>query len=172
MPVCSSVLHVGPLIICLSWQNLILQLNYFNSMSWCYKLLWRQNSIAVFAGSPLRCYTCLFPTISPLDCLKFATPCGPSQKCLTSVAKGHKGDALMFLIVMILTSQKLGKKMWDRLGRNPNTNLTSPLLLLDTNGHQKGTWEMGGTSNAWGNLSCGPTRKIGSNLLAHEMERW
>ncbi|XP_060094210.1 CD59 glycoprotein-like [Heteronotia binoei] len=43
------------------------------------------------SGVALRCYTCLFPTISPLDCLKFPTPCGPSQQCLTSVARGHRG---------------------------------------------------------------------------------
>ncbi|XP_060127137.1 protein Bouncer-like [Zootoca vivipara] len=43
------------------------------------------------SGSALRCYTCLFPTISPLDCLKFPTPCGPSQRCLTSVIRGHRG---------------------------------------------------------------------------------
>ncbi|XP_028575700.2 lymphocyte antigen 6 complex locus protein G6c [Podarcis muralis] len=43
------------------------------------------------SGSALRCYTCLFPTISPLDCLKFPTPCGPSQRCLTSIIRGHRG---------------------------------------------------------------------------------
>uniref|UniRef100_A0A803T9X8 UPAR/Ly6 domain-containing protein n=1 Tax=Anolis carolinensis TaxID=28377 RepID=A0A803T9X8_ANOCA len=42
-------------------------------------------------GSPLKCYTCLFPTISPLDCFKFITPCGPSQRCLQSVTTGHRG---------------------------------------------------------------------------------
>ncbi|TFJ96211.1 BolA family transcriptional regulator [Platysternon megacephalum] len=43
------------------------------------------------AGEALRCYTCLFPTLAPLDCLKFVTPCAPTQRCLTSVARGRRG---------------------------------------------------------------------------------
>uniref|UniRef100_A0A8D0GYU4 UPAR/Ly6 domain-containing protein n=1 Tax=Sphenodon punctatus TaxID=8508 RepID=A0A8D0GYU4_SPHPU len=49
------------------------------------------------SGDPLRCYTCLFPTISPLDCLSFVTPCGPGQSCMTSIMTGHRG-ALQLVI--------------------------------------------------------------------------
>ncbi|KAF7236195.1 Lymphocyte antigen 6G6e, partial [Varanus komodoensis] len=45
----------------------------------------------LLSGSLLRCYTCPLPTISPLDCLKFPLPCGPAQKCLTSVMRGRRG---------------------------------------------------------------------------------
>ncbi|XP_077187375.1 uncharacterized protein LOC143834424 [Paroedura picta] len=48
-------------------------------------------SVLISSAAALQCYTCLFPTISPLDCLKFSTPCGPSQRCLTSVARGRRG---------------------------------------------------------------------------------
>ncbi|XP_061109384.1 protein Bouncer-like [Conger conger] len=42
---------------------------------------------------PLRCYTCLFPAITPLDCLKFPLECPPEQRCLASTAIGTRGDA-------------------------------------------------------------------------------
>ncbi|KAJ8366299.1 hypothetical protein AAFF_G00362930 [Aldrovandia affinis] len=42
---------------------------------------------------PLTCYTCLFPAISPLDCLKFPQRCPPEQRCLASVAVGTRGDS-------------------------------------------------------------------------------
>ncbi|KAM6910427.1 tektin-like protein 1 [Xenentodon cancila] len=41
---------------------------------------------------PLFCYTCVFPTISPLDCIKFPIKCPPGQLCLSSRAVGQKGD--------------------------------------------------------------------------------
>uniref|UniRef100_A0A8C5G3M2 Ly6 domain containing, pigment cell n=1 Tax=Gouania willdenowi TaxID=441366 RepID=A0A8C5G3M2_GOUWI len=42
--------------------------------------------------SPLFCYTCVFPTISPLDCIKFPLKCPSGQLCLSSRAVGEKGD--------------------------------------------------------------------------------
>ncbi|XP_035284996.1 protein Bouncer [Anguilla anguilla] len=41
----------------------------------------------------LTCYTCLFPAISPLDCLKFPQQCPPDQRCLSSTAIGTRGDS-------------------------------------------------------------------------------
>ncbi|XP_037310434.1 sperm acrosome membrane-associated protein 4-like [Pungitius pungitius] len=40
----------------------------------------------------LFCYTCVFPTISPLDCIRFPLTCPPGQVCLSSRAVGEKGD--------------------------------------------------------------------------------
>ncbi|XP_008289762.1 prostate stem cell antigen-like [Stegastes partitus] len=39
----------------------------------------------------LKCYTCVFPAISPLDCLKFPLECPAGQRCLSSVATGRRG---------------------------------------------------------------------------------
>ncbi|MED6248517.1 hypothetical protein ATANTOWER_001482, partial [Ataeniobius toweri] len=39
----------------------------------------------------LRCYTCVFPAISPMDCLKFPLECPAGQRCLSSVATGRRG---------------------------------------------------------------------------------
>ncbi|XP_041868411.1 prostate stem cell antigen-like [Melanotaenia boesemani] len=39
----------------------------------------------------LRCYTCVFPAISPLDCLKFPLECPAGQRCLSSEATGKRG---------------------------------------------------------------------------------
>ncbi|XP_061838796.1 prostate stem cell antigen-like [Nerophis lumbriciformis] len=39
----------------------------------------------------LLCYTCLFPAVSPLDCLKFPQECPAGQRCLSSVATGRRG---------------------------------------------------------------------------------
>ncbi|XP_040298771.1 lymphocyte antigen 6 complex locus protein G6c [Bufo bufo] len=39
-------------------------------------------------GDCLRCYTCLFPTLSPIDCIKFPVRCPPNQRCLYSTATG------------------------------------------------------------------------------------
>ncbi|XP_041650131.1 lymphocyte antigen 6B-like [Cheilinus undulatus] len=41
---------------------------------------------------PLFCYTCVFPTASPLDCIQFPLMCPPEQVCLSSRAVGVKGD--------------------------------------------------------------------------------
>ncbi|XP_068603695.1 sperm acrosome membrane-associated protein 4-like [Brachionichthys hirsutus] len=40
----------------------------------------------------LRCYTCVFPAISPLDCLKFPQECPAGQRCLSSSATGSRGS--------------------------------------------------------------------------------
>ncbi|XP_011479032.1 prostate stem cell antigen-like [Oryzias latipes] len=39
----------------------------------------------------LRCYSCVFPAISPLDCLEFPLECPAGQRCLSSEASGHQG---------------------------------------------------------------------------------
>lgn len=39
----------------------------------------------------LRCYTCVFPAISPIDCLKLPLECPAGQRCLSSVAMGKRG---------------------------------------------------------------------------------
>uniref|UniRef100_A0A669DRY5 Ly6 domain containing, pigment cell n=1 Tax=Oreochromis niloticus TaxID=8128 RepID=A0A669DRY5_ORENI len=53
-------------------------------------LLTRKTHICTSA--PLFCYTCVFPTISPLDCIRFPLKCPPGQLCLSSRAVGEKGD--------------------------------------------------------------------------------
>ncbi|XP_056154283.1 prostate stem cell antigen-like [Lampris incognitus] len=40
----------------------------------------------------LRCYTCVFPAISPMDCLKFPQECPAGQRCLASTAMGTRGS--------------------------------------------------------------------------------
>ncbi|KAF7226511.1 sperm acrosome membrane-associated protein 4 [Nothobranchius furzeri] len=44
------------------------------------------------AAVTLFCYTCVFPAISPLDCIRFPLRCPPGQLCLSSRAVGQKGD--------------------------------------------------------------------------------
>ncbi|XP_017281562.1 sperm acrosome membrane-associated protein 4-like [Kryptolebias marmoratus] len=39
----------------------------------------------------LRCFTCVFPAISPMDCLKFPLECPSGQRCLSSEATGRRG---------------------------------------------------------------------------------
>ncbi|CAL8299398.1 unnamed protein product [Lota lota] len=39
----------------------------------------------------LRCYACLFPAISPMDCLKFPQECPAGQLCLSSTAESTRG---------------------------------------------------------------------------------
>ncbi|XP_061531466.1 sperm acrosome membrane-associated protein 4-like [Phycodurus eques] len=46
---------------------------------------------------PLFCYTCVFPTISPLDCINFPLICPAGQVCLTSRAVGQKGEFCVVL---------------------------------------------------------------------------
>ncbi|KAF3707282.1 hypothetical protein EXN66_Car000455 [Channa argus] len=43
----------------------------------------------------LNCYTCVFPAISPLDCLKFPQECAAGQRCLSSTATGRHGPIKM-----------------------------------------------------------------------------
>ncbi|XP_051519773.1 protein Bouncer-like [Myxocyprinus asiaticus] len=45
----------------------------------------------------LTCYTCVFPAISPLDCLKFPQECPEGQRCLASTAVGVKGSVHIVL---------------------------------------------------------------------------
>ncbi|KAM6994919.1 uncharacterized protein LKV04_007223 [Tautogolabrus adspersus] len=49
------------------------------------------------AAVPLFCYTCVFPAISPLDCIRFPLKCPPEQVCLSSRAVGEKGDLRVVL---------------------------------------------------------------------------
>uniref|UniRef100_A0A3P8S3C9 Uncharacterized protein n=1 Tax=Amphiprion percula TaxID=161767 RepID=A0A3P8S3C9_AMPPE len=53
----------------------------------------KQHSIVCV--SCLKCYTCVFPAISPLDCLKFPLECPAGQRCLSSVATGRRGALQM-----------------------------------------------------------------------------
>ncbi|XP_053190553.1 prostate stem cell antigen-like [Scomber japonicus] len=39
----------------------------------------------------LHCYTCVFPSISPMDCLQFPQECPAGQLCLSSTATGIRG---------------------------------------------------------------------------------
>uniref|UniRef100_A0A8C1UPT3 Ly6 domain containing, pigment cell n=1 Tax=Cyprinus carpio TaxID=7962 RepID=A0A8C1UPT3_CYPCA len=45
----------------------------------------------LFLSIPLFCYTCVFPSLSPLYSLKFPTRCPPGQLCLSSKAVGQRG---------------------------------------------------------------------------------
>lgn len=69
-----------------------------------YMGLWNSDS-AVFCFLPefltvpnmcssacLRCYTCVFPAICPLDCFMFPQECPTGQRCLSSTATGRQGE--------------------------------------------------------------------------------
>lgn len=43
-------------------------------------------------ATSLNCYTCVFPAISPLDCLKFSQKCPEGYHCLSSTATGRRGS--------------------------------------------------------------------------------
>ncbi|KAM9326660.1 lymphocyte antigen 6 complex locus protein G6c [Gastrophryne carolinensis] len=44
--------------------------------------------LLIHGGGSLKCYTCLFPTLSPMDCIKFPVKCPPNERCLYSTATG------------------------------------------------------------------------------------
>ncbi|KAG7261896.1 hypothetical protein CRUP_006312 [Coryphaenoides rupestris] len=44
----------------------------------------------------LRCYACLFPAISPMDCLKFPQECPAGQRCLSSTAESIGGPIKIY----------------------------------------------------------------------------
>uniref|UniRef100_A0A8D3DE55 UPAR/Ly6 domain-containing protein n=1 Tax=Scophthalmus maximus TaxID=52904 RepID=A0A8D3DE55_SCOMX len=46
---------------------------------------------------PLFCYTCVFPTVSPLDCIRFPLKCPSGQLCLSSRAVGENGHVRVVL---------------------------------------------------------------------------
>ncbi|XP_028819868.1 protein Bouncer-like [Denticeps clupeoides] len=43
------------------------------------------------AAVTLRCYTCVFPAISPIECMPFPQECPAGQRCLSSTAVAVKG---------------------------------------------------------------------------------
>ncbi|KAG5265064.1 hypothetical protein AALO_G00261040 [Alosa alosa] len=45
----------------------------------------------------LRCYTCIFPSISPMDCLKYPQECPAGQRCLASTAVASQGSLRLVL---------------------------------------------------------------------------
>ncbi|CAG5887440.1 unnamed protein product, partial [Menidia menidia] len=49
------------------------------------------HSLPSFSSACLRCFTCVFPAVSPLDCLKFPLECPAGQRCLSSEASGKRG---------------------------------------------------------------------------------
>ncbi|XP_072920805.1 sperm acrosome membrane-associated protein 4-like [Hemitrygon akajei] len=48
-------------------------------------------------GETLKCYTCIFPALTPSDCLKFPRMCMPTETCFTSKAVGTKGQQKLVL---------------------------------------------------------------------------
>ncbi|XP_076137432.1 sperm acrosome membrane-associated protein 4-like [Alosa pseudoharengus] len=46
---------------------------------------------------PLFCYTCVFPAISPLNCIRYPQKCPPGHQCLSSRAVGQRGDIKVVL---------------------------------------------------------------------------
>ncbi|XP_063054442.1 protein Bouncer-like [Engraulis encrasicolus] len=47
--------------------------------------------------APLFCYTCVFPAVSPLHCIRYPMKCPPGHQCLTSRAVGQRGDVSVVL---------------------------------------------------------------------------
>uniref|UniRef100_A0A8C6LRG6 Snake toxin/toxin-like domain-containing protein n=1 Tax=Nothobranchius furzeri TaxID=105023 RepID=A0A8C6LRG6_NOTFU len=54
------------------------------------------SAIVYIIKSCLSCYTCVFPAISPMDCLKFPLECPAGQRCLSSQATGRRGEAQIY----------------------------------------------------------------------------
>ncbi|KAA0701781.1 hypothetical protein E1301_Tti016396 [Triplophysa tibetana] len=50
----------------------------------------------MFSSFPLFCCMCVFPSISPLDCLKFPTKCQPAKLCLFPLCDFNR----RFLVVL------------------------------------------------------------------------
>ncbi|XP_041068355.1 sperm acrosome membrane-associated protein 4-like [Carcharodon carcharias] len=48
-------------------------------------------------GETLMCYTCIFPSLTKRDCLKFPRMCQPTETCLLSRAVGKKGSQRLVL---------------------------------------------------------------------------
>ncbi|XP_077577529.1 uncharacterized protein LOC144199634 [Stigmatopora nigra] len=46
---------------------------------------------------PLFCYTCVFPAVSPLECIRFPLMCPAGQVCLFSKVVGEKGEMRVVL---------------------------------------------------------------------------
>lgn len=81
-------------------------------------LLWKTKPLKKFsifnqhvcASVPLFCYTCVFPAISPLDCIRFPLKCPPGQVCLSSRAVGEKGEGHRKSTEQNLNDSKLRKR--------------------------------------------------------------
>ncbi|XP_030203326.1 sperm acrosome membrane-associated protein 4-like [Gadus morhua] len=58
-------------------------------MSHSQIILWLLFCLPLAGG--LRCYACLFPAISPMDCLQFPQECPAGQRCLSSTAESTRG---------------------------------------------------------------------------------
>lgn len=62
---------------------------------------------------PLFCYTCVFPAISPLDCIRYPLKCPPGQVCLSSRAVGQRGEGALSHLTTFKYI-KTEKKNWER----------------------------------------------------------
>lgn len=82
------------------------------------RLLWKTKPLKKFSifnehvcpSVPLFCYTCVFPAISPLDCIRFPLKCPPGQVCLSSRAVGEKGEGRLQSTEQNLNESKLRKR--------------------------------------------------------------
>lgn len=78
------------------WKNAHVQFNVIKSISLLHCSTCRKTntnvclSCVVLGG--LFCYTCVFPPVSPLDCIRFPQKCPVGQVCLSSRAVGEKGE--------------------------------------------------------------------------------
>ncbi|XP_055019334.1 protein Bouncer-like [Boleophthalmus pectinirostris] len=59
-------------------------------MAWVLCVLLFLSSLVAVA--PLFCYTCVFPVVSPGECIRFPVKCPVEQLCLSSRAVGRRGD--------------------------------------------------------------------------------
>ncbi|XP_041091415.1 protein Bouncer-like [Polyodon spathula] len=48
-------------------------------------------------GEGLKCYTCVFPAISPIDCIKYPRTCASGNRCLSSAAVGRTGGVQLVI---------------------------------------------------------------------------
>ncbi|KAL7858677.1 hypothetical protein AOLI_G00187790 [Acnodon oligacanthus] len=76
----------------------------------------------------LTCYTCMFPAISPLDCLKFPQECPAGQRCLSSVATGVRGSISIVLHEKELRGSVSMWSQWRETRRRAELHLPERLL--------------------------------------------
>nr|XP_023658312.1 prostate stem cell antigen-like [Paramormyrops kingsleyae] len=61
--------------------------------------------MTLWRNVPLLCYTCMFPPISTLDCIRFPLKCNTGQLCLSSRPVGNRsGHVVLYEKICALSS--------------------------------------------------------------------
>ncbi|XP_039626093.1 sperm acrosome membrane-associated protein 4-like [Polypterus senegalus] len=95
--------------------------------------IWTLVLVSLFAisGEGLKCYRCIFPTISPIDCFKFPQQCPSGNRCLSSTAMGKRGSFHLVVYEKSCAAAQMCGKTGEKSAMGMNFTYTNTCCDFD-----------------------------------------